>query len=149
MDEAGRGCLAGPVVGAVVVISSDEQYLPGVWDSKVMSRERREELYDRIVEAVDGFGIGVAGVEEIDELGLSEAGRLCMSRASREQVADKELQSHQRVLQLPSRMGRHQPQSPEDVAGPEVEGEPGLLDVIFLLVPGKLTRDHVRPVGIA
>ncbi len=84
MDEAGRGCLAGPVVGAVVVISSEEQYLPGVWDSKVMTRNKREELYDHIQDTVDGYGIGIAEAQEIDELGLSEAGSLCMRRAYEE-----------------------------------------------------------------
>ena len=81
IDEAGRGCLAGPVVAAVVVISNSEQYIPGVWDSKVMSGKRREGVYDKICEKVESYGIGTAEAGEVDELGISEAGSLAMHRA--------------------------------------------------------------------
>lgn len=81
IDEAGRGCLAGPVVAAVVVVSNKDQYIPGVWDSKIMTLKRREDVYDELCETVEAFGIGSADAGEIDELGIGEAASLAMRRA--------------------------------------------------------------------
>jgi ribonuclease HII len=84
MDEVGRGCLAGPVVAAVVAVSNQEQYIPGVWDSKQMSEKQREEHFEEIMETVEGYGIGEASNLEIDELGISDATTLAMKRAYRQ-----------------------------------------------------------------
>jgi len=81
MDEVGRGCLAGPVVAAIVVVSDETQYIPGVNDSKALSASMREKLNEKIIELVASFGIGEASCEEIDELGISPATRLAMERA--------------------------------------------------------------------
>jgi ribonuclease HII len=81
IDEAGRGCLAGPVVAGVVVISTPKQYLPGVWDSKVMTRKQREEMFNRILEVVDEWAVGRVDPQEIDALGINEAASLAMRRA--------------------------------------------------------------------
>src|SRR5437867_2073865 len=56
VDEAGRGCLAGPVVAAAVVLDP-ERHISGVCDSKTVPAAERERLYDRIVRhAVARFG---------------------------------------------------------------------------------------------
>ncbi len=81
IDEVGRGCLAGPVVAGVVVVSGDEQYLPGVRDSKQMTKLQREKLFDVIIGKVADYGIGEASAVEIDEFGLSRAAKLAMERA--------------------------------------------------------------------
>lgn len=81
IDEVGRGCLAGPVVAAVVVVSNKDQYLPGVWDSKLMTKKRREFAYDKIINVVDGYGVGESSCVEIDEIGIGEASSLAMLRA--------------------------------------------------------------------
>ncbi|MBN2100430.1 ribonuclease HII [Candidatus Dojkabacteria bacterium] len=81
MDEVGRGCLAGPVVAAVAVISKEDQYIPGVWDSKTMTAKRREDVYDQLLDTVDAYGIGEASCAEIDELGIGPASSLAMQRA--------------------------------------------------------------------
>jgi len=47
-DEVGRGCLAGPVVAAAVVLHPD-RHIAGVCDSKAVPAAERERLYDRIV----------------------------------------------------------------------------------------------------
>ncbi|HIL58033.1 MAG TPA: ribonuclease HII, partial [Rhodothermales bacterium] len=47
VDEAGRGCLAGPVVAAAAILPPDAD-LPGLDDSKKLTPERRDALYDRI-----------------------------------------------------------------------------------------------------
>lgn len=81
MDEVGRGCLAGPVVAAIVVISGEDQYILGVWDSKIMTKKRREDVYDKILDIADGYGIGESSCGEVDKLGISQAAALAMSRA--------------------------------------------------------------------
>jgi ribonuclease HII len=81
IDEVGRGCLAGPVVAAAVVIRSPDTYLPGIFDSKLMTRAARERVYELICRSVDGYGVGTASVEEIDGLGISRAAALAMARA--------------------------------------------------------------------
>lgn len=81
IDEVGRGCLAGPVVAGVVAISAPNDYLPGVFDSKLMSISARERMSDVIRKTVDGYGIGLATVEEIDALGIAKASALAMARA--------------------------------------------------------------------
>ena len=56
VDEAGRGCLAGPVVSASVAIYED-QIINGVNDSKLLSPNKRENLYDVIQNECLGFSI--------------------------------------------------------------------------------------------
>lgn len=81
IDEAGRGCWAGPVVAAVVVVSSADQFVVGVRDSKQMSKSARERAFNEIVDRVESYGIGQAEASEIDEIGINEAGSLAMQRA--------------------------------------------------------------------
>jgi len=80
VDEAGRGPLAGPVVAAVVVLSST-QHIVGVRDSKQLSAQRRETLFDVIQREALGWAIGAADVGEIDALNILHATMLAMRRA--------------------------------------------------------------------
>ncbi|MET0546888.1 MAG: ribonuclease HII [Caulobacterales bacterium] len=77
IDEAGRGPLAGPVVAAAVILRSR---INGLADSKVLTAEKRETLALRI-QTKAYFGIGLASVEEIDELNIWGATMLAMKRA--------------------------------------------------------------------
>jgi ribonuclease HII len=79
VDEAGRGPLAGPVVAAAVIL--DPKHIPkGLNDSKKLSKKKREELFYSIVE-VASYSVGIASVEEIDELNILYASHLAMIRA--------------------------------------------------------------------
>lgn len=80
IDEVGRGCLAGPVYAAAVVLRKDAS-VPGLDDSKVLLAEVRRELSERIRRRAAGFGIGAATPAEIDALGIVEATFLAMRRA--------------------------------------------------------------------
>jgi ribonuclease HII len=80
VDEAGIGPLAGPVVAAAVVFKPGTRLL-GVDDSKKVPRERRQRLGHEILSRASGVGIGMASVEEIDELNIYHAGLLAMKRA--------------------------------------------------------------------
>lgn len=79
VDEAGRGPLAGPVVAAAVVL--DRAQVPdGIDDSKKLDDRRRERLCAEI-RGVALVGVGIATVEEIDEINILWATMLAMTRA--------------------------------------------------------------------
>ena len=79
MDEVGRGCLAGPVVGAAVSLTSDVGLLE-FRDSKLLSESRREKLFTLIQEN-HHWAVGIASVEEIETLNILWASQLAMIRA--------------------------------------------------------------------
>ncbi len=86
VDEVGRGCLAGPVVAAAVLLPKiSESDLPNwigdVDDSKKLSASLREKLDREIRGWVSGVGIGAATVSEIDEINIYHAAHLAMKRA--------------------------------------------------------------------
>ena len=66
VDEAGRGCLAGPVVSASVAIY-DDQVIDGVRDSKLLSPKKRDDLYDVIQDESLGFSIASIDNGVIDQ----------------------------------------------------------------------------------
>ncbi|HNQ91782.1 MAG TPA: ribonuclease HII [Alphaproteobacteria bacterium] len=83
VDEVGRGPLAGPVVAAAVYIPHEKRNHP-VWkevrDSKQISEVKREILFP-IIQSQSVFGMGMANVEEIDEINILQATFLAMRRA--------------------------------------------------------------------
>ncbi len=80
VDEVGRGPLAGPVVAACVIFSEDI-YLPGIDDSKKLTAEKREELYEKIKESALDFGVGIIREREIDKLNIFRASLKAMQKA--------------------------------------------------------------------
>lgn len=79
-DEAGRGCLAGPVVAAAVVLKPDFSH-PLLNDSKKVSKANREELKAIIEAEAVSWGIGICSPGEIDEINILNASILAMHRA--------------------------------------------------------------------
>lgn len=83
LDEVGRGCLAGPVLAAAVILPSDGRGLrliAGARDSKIMKPEERERLYDRIVR-IAVVGVGLASHHIIERYGIAPATRVAMLKA--------------------------------------------------------------------
>jgi len=80
VDEVGRGCLAGPVVAAAVILPPG-CHIPGIGDSKQLTPRKREGLFPRILEAATAWAIGMAEVEEIDSTNILRATYLAMRRA--------------------------------------------------------------------
>ncbi len=80
VDEAGRGCLAGPVVAAAVILPKDFHH-PFLNDSKQLSRKRRDELRIIIERESIAWAIGKASVDEIDKINILQASFLSMHRA--------------------------------------------------------------------
>ena len=79
-DEAGRGCLAGPVVAAAVVLPQDYQH-DTLNDSKKLSLKQRNEIKADIKADALAWGIGVVSHIEIDEVNILNASFLAMHRA--------------------------------------------------------------------
>lgn len=80
MDEVGRGAWAGPIsVGAAVVPRDRRVYK--IRDSKMLTEDEREAMFDRIASWCQVWAVGHASHEECDELGMSDAQRLAAQRA--------------------------------------------------------------------
>lgn len=80
VDEAGRGPLAGPVVAAAVIMP-EHSMLTGVDDSKLLSVEERESLFDQINSTALAIGIGIIDHETIDRVNILQASFLAMETA--------------------------------------------------------------------
>ena len=80
IDEAGRGCLAGPVVAAAVILP-EGAVIPGLADSKVLSPTRRDGLAAEIGAVALAWGLGVVWPPEIDRINILQATFLAMRRA--------------------------------------------------------------------
>lgn len=80
IDEAGRGPLAGPVVAAAVILPKDTEILY-LNDSKKLSEKKRNLLYDEIISKAISFGVGIAGVEDIEKLNILGATYKAMREA--------------------------------------------------------------------
>ncbi|WP_372948995.1 ribonuclease HII [Mariniphaga sp.] len=79
-DEAGRGCLAGPVVAAAVILPPDFDY--GVLnDSKKLSEKQRKELRPLIENGALAWAVEMVSNEEIDKVNILNASFLAMNRA--------------------------------------------------------------------
>lgn len=80
VDEAGRGPLAGPVCAAAVILPRDIE-IADLNDSKKLTDNKREALYDVICENALTYGIAFASVEEIESINILNAAMLAMNRA--------------------------------------------------------------------
>ncbi|MGF7138339.1 ribonuclease HII [Roseimarinus sediminis] len=79
-DEAGRGCLAGPVYAAAVILPPGFE-LPLLNDSKQLSEKQRYQLRPLIIEAALAWAVGVVDNNEIDQINILKASWLAMHRA--------------------------------------------------------------------
>ncbi len=79
-DEVGRGCLAGPVVAAAVILPKDYTS-PLLKDSKQLNSLQRGLLSELIKQAAIAWAIGEASHEEVDQLNVLQASYLAMHRA--------------------------------------------------------------------
>lgn len=80
IDEAGRGPLAGPVVAAAVILPPGMR-IPGIDDSKKLSPDTRERLFDIIMTQALSVGVGMGTPELIDQINILQATRHAMLAA--------------------------------------------------------------------
>lgn len=78
IDEVGRGCWAGPLLAAAVIL---QDLIPGLRDSKKLSKKQRERLDAEIRVQAVAFGIGWVTPREVDTLGLTKAVQTAVERA--------------------------------------------------------------------
>lgn len=140
VDEAGRGCLAGPVVAGAVEITWDALVelattdLKAVNDSKQLSAKKREALWECLTHHHQiRCAVGIASVAEIDEMNILNATHLAMRRAVENLPA---LPSHALVDGLPV---KHLPISHT----PIVKGDAKSLLIGCASIIAKVTRDHL------
>jgi len=83
LDEAGRGCLAGDVFAAAVILDEDV-FIEGLNDSKKLSAKAREKIFGDIVSKAGAFAVARATIGEIEEMNILNAAMLAMKRAFEE-----------------------------------------------------------------
>jgi ribonuclease HII len=80
VDEVGRGCLAGPVFAAAVILDPD-RYIPRLCDSKQVQANEREHLYRQITRRAIAWAVAEASPAEIDSINIHQASLQAMRRA--------------------------------------------------------------------
>jgi ribonuclease HII len=133
VDEAGRGCLAGPVVAAAVVLPPDAR-LPGLNDSKKLSAAQRDALFERVLAEALAVGVGRCEAEEVDRLNVLWAAMEAMRRA----VADLALPPAVALVD-----GDRTPPALACAAETVVRGDARSLSIAAASVVAKVTRDRL------
>jgi ribonuclease HII len=80
VDEVGRGCLAGPVMAGAVVLNPN-RHISGLADSKALTAQNRDRLYDTIVARALSWSVAAIDPPEIDEINIHQATLKAMHRA--------------------------------------------------------------------
>lgn len=78
VDEVGRGCWAGPVVAGAVLL---REPIPGLKDSKLLSKKRRDEMAIIIKKEALATGLGWVDAQTIDRVGITTAVKMAMEQA--------------------------------------------------------------------
>jgi len=135
-DEAGRGPLAGPVVAAAVVLPeriSESCPLYKVRDSKALSRQRREAMYEIVVAETEDLAWAFCGPEEIDRMNILAASLEAMRRAVMGLEPAPGLCLVDGKHQLPSRIP----------SVPVVKGDRHCLSIAAASILAKVIRDRI------
>lgn len=133
IDEAGRGCLLGPVVAAAVILPSDFSH-PLINDSKQLSEKQREKAYKIIIEHALDYKVGIISPEEIDKINILEAARKAMTEALLQINEDKYDIIITDYMKLPKA-------KKEVIDIPH--GDARSLSVAAASIIAKVTRDHI------
>ena len=135
VDEVGMATLAGPVVAAACLVTPDVRLIRAVRDSKVLTRQQREELVPEIRARVAKIGVGAASVAEIHRLNIYHASHLAMLRALR-QVGEYDwvLVDGRRIVDPAFAPGRH-----TEI----VKGDSKSFAIAAASIVAKVTRDRL------
>ena len=131
-DEAGRGCLLGPVVASAVILPKDFTS-PLINDSKKLSEKQREEAFKIIQENAIAIGVGIISPEKIDEINILEASRLAM------EVALDDMK-HPYDFVLTDAVRLRNIKKPQDAI---IKGDAKALCIAAASIIAKVTRDHI------
>ncbi len=80
VDEVGRGCLAGPVVSAAVILNL-EHTIEGIDDSKKLTAKKRESLYEQITATALAYSVSIIDPQTIDRVNIYNATKIAMNEA--------------------------------------------------------------------
>jgi ribonuclease HII len=133
VDEVGRGPLAGPVVAACVIFPKNF-WLPGVDDSKKLTKIRRERLFEQIMDDALGVGIGIVWEKTIDRVNILNASLKAMWKAVKKLKTLPQLvlvDGNQKIPNLPF------PQMPI------VKGDSKSMSIASASIIAKVTRDKI------
>ncbi|WP_129670633.1 ribonuclease HII [Candidatus Chloroploca sp. Khr17] len=137
LDEAGRGCWAGPVVAAAVVFPRDllmrSETLYGIDDSKQLSALAREQGYAQVRRWATGIGVGIVPAYLIDAFGIIAATRLAMMVA----LLQLPCQPHALLLDALVLPTLRLPQQPL------IKGDARSLSIAAASLVAKVTRDRL------
>jgi ribonuclease HII len=132
VDEAGRGPLAGPVVAAAVIFP-DDVFIEGVFDSKQVMPDKREELFDVIIDSALSFGVGIVDNKEIDNVNILQATLLAMNQAI------SKLKVMPELIVVDGNFYKHQSYEIMNV----VKGDEKSFSVAAASIIAKVTRDRI------
>lgn len=136
LDEAGRGCLAGPVVAGAVILPQRADTLElfaGVNDSKQLSPSTRDRLYDHIMQHALAVGVGIGSVDVIDTRNILQATKYAMGLALKQLTTAPDALLLDAIL-LPK------------VALPQrsiIKGDARSLSIAAASIIAKVTRDRI------
>ena len=135
VDEVGMAALAGPVVAAACLVTPDTKLIRAVKDSKMLTRQQREDLVASIRERVVRVGVGAASVNEIHRLNIYHASHVAMLRALR-QIGEYDwvLVDGRRILDPSFAPGRH---------SEIVKGDTKSFAIAAASIIAKVTRDRL------
>lgn len=137
VDEAGRGPLAGPVVAAAVKLKEYSDLLDSINDSKKLSEKKRAELFE-VIKKNFYIGIGIASVEEIDDINILNATFLAMRRALNNLGNDIKLEDFKVLVD-----GNFKIRECNLNQFPIVKGDSKSLSVAAASIIAKVTRDEI------
>ena len=132
-DEAGRGCIAGPVVAAAVILPRGMDF-PEFDDSKKLSEKQREKLRIKVLENAEAYGVGIVSAEEIDEINILNASFLAMHRAIDQLKIRPEL-----LLIDGNRFNKYKDIKHQCIVG----GDAKYQSIAAASILAKTTRDHI------
>ena len=135
VDEVGMAALAGPVVAAACLVTPDTKLIRAVKDSKMLTRQQREELVTQVRARVVRVGVGAASVAEIHRLNIYHASHVAMMRALR-QIGEYDwvLVDGRRILDPSFAPGRH---------SEIVKGDTKSFAIASASIVAKVTRDRL------
>ena len=132
-DEAGRGCIVGPVVAAAVILPRGMDF-PEFDDSKKLSEKQREKLRIKVLENAVAYGVGIVSAEEIDEINILNASFLAMHRAIDQLAIRPEL-----LLIDGNRFNKYHDIKHQCIVG----GDAKYQSIAAASILAKTTRDHI------
>ena len=131
VDEVGRGPLAGPVVGAAVILPKACK-IPGLNDSKKIPKSKHKEIYEAVLQNAIAIGIGVKDNHVIDQVNIYEATKLAMMEA----IGQLEPQPQHLLIDA---MKLDLPISQTSI----IKGDANSLSIAAASIVAKVTRDQM------